>query len=377
VMGAIIAEVTPIRTATYAREQRVPELDGIRGLAILMVVVCHYFFAPGIAVASQSSVRVFAFSIFASGVDLFFVLSGFLIGGILLDNQGAPNYFKAFYGRRFCRIFPVYYGFLLVAFLLGVAMRAAHRSNPVFDADTPFWLFPAFLQNFGLSWFGDWGWFTVAVTWSLALEEQFYITLPTALRLLSKRTVIVAASAFLIAAPIIRAFVSGAPHTFGSLVLAALRGDALTAGLLCAIAVRSGIRISRKVLGIAAACCAIVVIISHLVAFPLSFLRETSLLALYSSILLIAVGGGRATGLLRSKFLCFFGTISYTLYIIHQTSLVVFHSLFLHSVPSSQNARAVAVSVAALVVSIILCKLSWDYLERPLVSWGRAAFRYH
>src|SRR5436305_866561 len=84
-----------------SRSRRFPELDGLRGIAILLVVAYHYNFAP-----------------FLGGVDLFFVLSGFLLGGILLDKREAPNYFKAFYTRRFCRIFPLYFlcllGFLIL-----------------------------------------------------------------------------------------------------------------------------------------------------------------------------------------------------------------------------------------------------------------------
>ena len=72
-----------------SRSRRYPELDGLRGIAILLVVAWHYNLGP-----------------FLSGVDLFFVLSGFLLGGILLDKKEAPNYFKAFYARRICRIFP-------------------------------------------------------------------------------------------------------------------------------------------------------------------------------------------------------------------------------------------------------------------------------
>ena len=82
--------------------------DGLRGVAILMVLVCHYWFGPDISQASPSSLHVFGFRIFASGVDLFFVLSGFLIGGMLLDRRDSPAYFRVFYARRIVRIFPVY-----------------------------------------------------------------------------------------------------------------------------------------------------------------------------------------------------------------------------------------------------------------------------
>ena len=90
--------------------QRIPELDGVRGIAILLVVIWHYWIALVINDPLSGLYGAVVKSLYLtwSGVDLFFVLSGFLIGGILLDNREAPGYFKAFYARRVCRIFPLY-----------------------------------------------------------------------------------------------------------------------------------------------------------------------------------------------------------------------------------------------------------------------------
>lgn len=99
-------EGTPPLTST----RRLPELDGIRALAILLVLYWHFGsnqFTPQLGRYTFYFYR--AGSLCWSGVDLFFVLSGFLLGGILLDNRHAPNLFKVFYIRRFCRIFPLYY----------------------------------------------------------------------------------------------------------------------------------------------------------------------------------------------------------------------------------------------------------------------------
>src|SRR5215469_344071 len=101
----------------------IPELDGVRGLAILMVVIYH---------AGQIQADTFverwiktAVCFGWSGVDLFFVLSGFLITGILLETKSSPQYFTSFYGRRALRIFPLYYAVLVLYF--HVAVPLAHQ----------------------------------------------------------------------------------------------------------------------------------------------------------------------------------------------------------------------------------------------------------
>ena len=89
---------------------RMPELDGLRGAAILLVLIWHFW--AGLAQPATGSIAAllaWPFHFAWSGVDLFFVLSGFLIGGILIDQRSATNYFRIFYFRRACRILPLYY----------------------------------------------------------------------------------------------------------------------------------------------------------------------------------------------------------------------------------------------------------------------------
>ena len=104
---------------------RIPELDGIRGLAILLVLVLHYAVEPGILYVERDwQVRtLMCFRLSWSGVDLFFVLSGFLIGGILLDAKYADDYYRTFYLRRFYRIVPLY---ALLILILGACPRIAN-----------------------------------------------------------------------------------------------------------------------------------------------------------------------------------------------------------------------------------------------------------
>jgi peptidoglycan/LPS O-acetylase OafA/YrhL len=113
---------------------------------------------------------------------------------------------------------------------------------------------------------------------------------------------------------------------------------------------------------------------AHLAGSPIGFLRETALLSFYGCILLLAVRG--SVPILKSSFLRFFGTISYTLYLVHQSALVLLHVIVRHRVPSAIGAKAIFASSGALVLSIGLCWISWVYFERPVLAWARRQFDY-
>src|SRR5262245_21157587 len=127
-------------------QKRMPELDGIRGVAISLVLFWHYIICqldvPYDSVAAN--VKVF-FALTWSGVDLFFVLSGFLLGGILMDNKGSSNYFKVFYIRRACRIFPLYYSWLFILLMLAFV---APSLGTMSHFGGSFWSYLTYLQNF-------------------------------------------------------------------------------------------------------------------------------------------------------------------------------------------------------------------------------------
>src|SRR5216117_2710692 len=98
------------REYAAALPARIPELDGIRGLAILLVLVWHYWASRVHPPLGSAFAGIWMLcGLTWSGVDLFFVLSGFLIGGVLLEQRDSANYFKTFYVRRVCRIFPIYF----------------------------------------------------------------------------------------------------------------------------------------------------------------------------------------------------------------------------------------------------------------------------
>ena len=155
-----------IQNRSYKDPRHIPSLDGLRGLAILLVISQHYF-------------RSFSgFSFGWSGVDLFFVLSGYLITGRLLDLLGKPGYFSGFYRNRILRIFPLYYGALL--FLSACILVFENAKNlPALYFYTLHWKsFFIFSDNWAFMLYGFPKAFYLGHFWSLAIEEQFYLLWP-------------------------------------------------------------------------------------------------------------------------------------------------------------------------------------------------------
>lgn len=163
------------RSITAPAQSWMPPLDGLRGLAILMVMLFHY----GPMLNSNSVWQhgvVFVGQLGWTGVDLFFVLSGFLITGILLDSRAAENYFSSFYVRRVLRIFPAYYFALLIAFFF-FPVLFPRVDHPFPTVPERFW-FLAYGQNWiGFLVDGN-RQYLIGHFWSLAIEEQFYLIWP-------------------------------------------------------------------------------------------------------------------------------------------------------------------------------------------------------
>ncbi len=226
---------------------RIPELDGLRGVAISLVVVFHsFYYSPPPGHHPTGMIRstfVFLERFFAigwTGVDLFFVLSGFLIGGILLDVRASPNYFKTFYLRRLYRIIPVYYLWIAL-YLLVVAALGQFSSG----ARTAAVLF-LFLQNFGMRYTSQLAnaWFLPA--WSLAVEEQFYVIAPLLIRLVSRRKLYALLGAVILAAPLLRIWVhyyipQGTASLSYAYTLMPCRADSLAVGIFAALLWRNNI----------------------------------------------------------------------------------------------------------------------------------------
>ena len=156
---------------------RIPVLDGIRGMAICLVLAWHS--VSELQLPNHPRVtNIIGFGRLSwSGVDLFVVLSGFLIGGILLDAAGAQRYFGPFYIRRAHRILPLYAVALLLVFSTIYLCGHLKVVGTWTENRIPVWYYPTFLQNFWMARHGTFGSSALGITWSLAVEEQFYLTL--------------------------------------------------------------------------------------------------------------------------------------------------------------------------------------------------------
>lgn len=167
----------------------IPELDGLRAFAILAVLLVHSNF--GFSSPMLEKMRSCGWI----GVDLFFVISGYLITSILLASRERPNYFRNFYARRGLRIWPLYYLLMLYVFVLSSHLGPWTKQDVDFHQFRwPYYLL--YLQNLVYPRLGS---FAMVITWSLCVEEQFYLIWPFAVRLCSRRTLIGLALAVLAA----------------------------------------------------------------------------------------------------------------------------------------------------------------------------------
>jgi len=216
-----------------------PALDGVRGLAILAVLLFH-FVAQTTSTNSFEHVVNKVLNYGSLGVDLFFVLSGFLITGILYDSQSSPHYFRNFYMRRVLRIFPLYYLVLAVIFLALPLVPALRDTQLVSLREHQSWAW-LYAVNIYLSLKGAWVLSYIEHFWSLAVEEHFYLVWPFVVWLLAARPRVLLKAALMVAAVSFagRVLASAAGASLvTTTVLTPFQLDALCLGAFFAVSLR-------------------------------------------------------------------------------------------------------------------------------------------
>ncbi len=218
--------------AEYSVPKYMPAIDGLRAFAVLAVLIVHFPWMPAPRHVLLDRLHLQPLTQYGwVGVDLFFVISGFLITGILLDSKQSSHYFRNFYARRALRIWPLYYAVLCFVFVIYPLLHP-HGTVAQNLTGWPYYLF--YVQNFV---FFDNGVPLLGVTWSLAIEEQFYITWPLIVLLCSRKRLRVIAATLLLASPVIRLVLD---HTFGHYpTITFSRMDGILAGSLLALWFRS------------------------------------------------------------------------------------------------------------------------------------------
>lgn len=375
------------------RTRRIPELDGLRGIACLIVLAWHYIGATvtstfGAAVAHNdatlTALMPLIMSTGTSGVDLFFVLSGFLISGILMDNRESPRFFQTFYIRRICRIFPVYflvYGALLVALAIGLNNAAIFRSW-LFANLVPLWSYPLFIQNIlmakAVECHGNW----ISMTWSVAVEEQFYLMLPLLIYFVPRRAMQKVIPVVCVAAIIMSCILRLAlPHAgWMPWTLLPCRMDALAAGILVACAMRSprisGWITANKMVPFAGMFVGAVMIYLMLYQIPQIQCQCYFFNAIVYGCLLMMVlctRNGIAAKICRMRWLMFAGTISYGVYMYHQAVQGLLHGWLRNQVPTVQNLQDAGVVVLSVAITFGVAALSYYGMESHLLKIGRRA----
>ncbi len=357
--------------------KRIPQLDGVRGLAILLVLLWHYGACEFVAPSWHPFwILSTALRLTWSGVDLFFVLSGFLIAGILLDHRHTGNYFRVFYLRRVCRIVPLY-AVVLLAFL--VVRQTSIGTSPafawLFANPMPTWSYATFTQNIAMAARGTLGANFLDPTWSLAVEEQFYICIPFLIYFLPRRALIAVLLCAIVSAPLLRWSMPGLRAFVGT----PWRSDSLLSGALLAVLVRShsfvdlAQRHSRTIV------IAFVILLAGAAGLTIhppllqgDAFTHLWLAALYSCVVLLAFLNTTPwlTKSLRLPVMVWLGQLSYGIYLLHKPIVGALYGIERGTAPIISTANDAMLTLLALGLTLSLATISFYFFERPLIRWG-------
>ncbi len=362
-----------------------PLLDGLRGLAIVLVLFYHQTILVSAAPMDEWLARISAAGWI--GVDLFFVLSGFLITGILYDAKGSAHYFRNFYARRVLRIFPLYYA--VVIFSLVLLPQLGHYKAVNFGriAGSEIWYW-VFLSNVSIAAAGEFRHAILDISWSLAIEEQFYLIWPLVVLFFSRSALIkicLGCIAFSLGLRIVLVL-TGVPP-IAVYVLTPCRLDGLAVGALLALSVRgtasapSWTRHAPKIFPVAGALLAALALWQGGLAWDNRWVQTLgyTLLAIFFGALLaqilVTAPQTRLARVFGSRVLIAFGIYSYALYLFHMPVRGVLRDFVFNRFPFSILGSLVVWQilfyVVATVLTLALAFLSWQLYEKHFLALKR------
>jgi peptidoglycan/LPS O-acetylase OafA/YrhL len=378
----LLAVKTPAagRVETISRPNRVkryvPCLEGLRGYGFLLVFCGHYF-APS-QLAQPGTIRLKLATAMASmglfAVPAFFVLSGYLIGGILYDTRHREGFFRVFYTRRVLRVFPVFYVTLLAILIYNTICGV--------PCDYHLWVHFLYIQNLLPSYIQQHSSHVSMIHfWSLAVEEQFYLLWPLVVwlfperkKLISIATCLIALSCILrVAAP----FFVSSPKAI--LWFTPTRADAILLGVILALIrhdpIYERIKPFAKWVVMAGGATAMTLAILKGASWSMTFAGEEvwiPLVNITSFAIIIAVmeEGTLINRLCSQKWICWLGSLSYSLYVFHLTYAVFFLGWVTRTLENHmrQSFAVLTAGLLAFCLTLLLSIVSYLLIERPVIN---------
>jgi peptidoglycan/LPS O-acetylase OafA/YrhL len=349
-----------IQTVSVTNKKHIPVLDGIRAIAVLLVISFHYWQGFSSGGASIEKLAIWG----QTGVDLFFVLSGFLITGILLDSKCSENFLRNFYVRRILRIFPLYYITLFAFYVVG-PLRHLYSWVP-WKQSIWYWVY---LQNIPMT-FAPALAFGPRHFWSLAVEEHYYLIWPFVVMFFAREKLI---GVICLAIAISLATRIALPH-YETFFFTLARLDGLAIGSALAVIARNRAGGLTRVVPwakwlvyfVGPGLIFIQLLLHGKGVYVIEIVKSTLIALMYAGATVLAIEGELpkiVEGPLAGRFLGSIGKVSYGMYVLHPFILMELHEARL------------GYGLIGLVVSIILTYLaawvSWLLIEKRFLQLKR------
>ncbi|MFN6131212.1 MAG: acyltransferase family protein [Planctomycetota bacterium] len=373
-----VGESTPIEQPVWGFGSHCLELDGVRGIAILLVTLYRFIKEWDPSAHWLLGLGKKYCDLGERGVDLFFVLSGFLITGILLQTKTSEGYFKNFIIRRALRIFPLYFTSLVVCLfvlplLMGTQVFDLPRSNQFF-----LW---TYTSNVYMAWTNTWCFGPLDHFWSLAVEEHFYLVWPAIVYCLSSKALLRLAIGMIVGVGAARMFFTLRPECGVAVdALTLFRCDALAMGAMLAVLLKHGLsadqvnRVAKWVLPLlVVAGFAVVFSGKRLLGIPHSLWGCIWVAAM--AVVVTRPRSHRLSHCLRASWLQWLGRYSYGMYVV-QLPLVTmlplsFAAEHWNRIGLSPVLFGIAYVSALFAMTCVIAMASFHLLEKPFLKMKR------